>query len=115
MAAVAVLAPPSMTERITSGPPVSFDEVAGRLTVGDRNDGQEAWRRKQQEEEDEDNDDEDEEEDEDDDEDEDGSAEAELRGQIYDGGSRSGRVDESRAGSKGKEAMGRDGALGLLI
>lgn len=51
MASVAAVAPPSMTERITSGPPVSFDEVAGRLTVGDRNDGQEAWRRKQQEEE----------------------------------------------------------------
>lgn len=109
------VAPPSMTERITSGPPVSFDEVAGRLTVGDRNDGHEAWRRKQEEEEDDEEDDDDEEEEEDDDE-EDGSAEAELRGQIYDGGpSRSGagaHVDASRTGRKGSSSDDVGGQFG---
>lgn len=90
---------PSMTERITSGPPVSFDEVAGRLTVGDRNDGRKL--------EEEDDDEEEEEDDDDDEEDDEGSAEAELRGQIYDGGAArsddsAGKMDGSRAGSKGE-------------
>lgn len=99
---------PSMTERITSGPPVSFDEVAGRLTVGDRNDG-----RKGEEEEE---DDEEEDDDDDDEEDDEGSAEAELRGQIYDGGAArsdgAGKMDGNRAGSKGDIGGGGGGSGG---